>query len=127
MKNALFSSGIAMAALFLGFAAGPLATFSVATPEQSRSSHAFRQTLRINNVVFSPDSRTIMVQFNQTNSGPVTLGLYSPAGDKVAEKRTDGRLAGTLFFDGSDLKSGTYMLKLRKGEQYDVKAFIMVR
>jgi hypothetical protein len=122
MKKRYFSMLFLIGMVACAMGAGPTSQNAI------KNSHAFKQQVWINSVLYSPNSGMVMVQFNQNSPVPVTLGLFDAAGHWLANKTAaDGRHSGTLFFDGSNLLPGKYILKLQNRDQNGVKAVIIVR
>jgi hypothetical protein len=96
------------------------------TPQKSNA-HAYQERVLIKNVVFSPSSGTIMVQFSQTTPENVTLSLFDAEGHFLSAKTENGKKSGIVFFDGANLQSGTYLVKLGNDDRSVVKAVIIVR
>ena len=94
--------------------------------KQGSLAPAYQELIQIKNVSYSPSTGTIMVQFNQAKPGKVTLGLYDAAGHCFASTVDNGRSAGSVFFDGSNLKSGSYFLKLQNNNELATKAIIII-
>jgi hypothetical protein len=111
----------------LAFGAGPPINANNMANKQKSTTHAFKETVRIKNVIYSPASQVIMIQFIQDIPDAVTFGLYDAAGHLLATRSDRGRRAGTLFFNSSDLVSGTYILRLENKEQNTMKAVIVMR
>ncbi|MCX6640947.1 MAG: T9SS type A sorting domain-containing protein [bacterium] len=75
---------------------------------------------------FNPD---VEVFFKQPVGGIVNLSVYDVSGRKVAELANGYRHGGeqNLTFDGSNLPSGVYFIRLIAGQQTAVKKVLLVK
>lgn len=77
----------------------------------------------------NPFNPTTTIEYQLSNSGPVTLKVYDVLGVEVATLVNQNQYAGTHFatFDGTRLASGVYFYRLTAPDVYQVRKMLMAK
>ena len=77
----------------------------------------------------NPFNPSTSIEYRIPKSTQVTLSLYDILGNRIAELVNENQPAGNYMykFDGSDLSSGTYFIKLNSGEFSAVRKILLLK
>ncbi|MCF7811779.1 T9SS type A sorting domain-containing protein, partial [bacterium] len=77
----------------------------------------------------NPFNSQMRVSYNLLETGVVDLAAYDVSGRRVAELTSGRQVSGvhTVMFDGKDMPSGVYMLRLQAGGQSSMMKVMLVK
>ncbi|MCF7810659.1 T9SS type A sorting domain-containing protein, partial [bacterium] len=77
----------------------------------------------------NPFNSQMRVSYNLLETGIVDLAAYDVSGRRVAELTSGRQVSGvhTVMFDGKDMPSGVYMLRLQSGGQSSMLKVMLVK
>ncbi|MCF7810339.1 T9SS type A sorting domain-containing protein, partial [bacterium] len=77
----------------------------------------------------NPFNSQMRVSYNLLETGIVDLAAYDVSGRRVAELTSGRQVSGahTVMFDGKDMPSGVYMLRLQAGGQSSMMKVMLVK